>query len=147
MHEQTGVIGTTGPEMRRFFFTVDEAVRLVVAALRNIEDVRGKVLSRKMKSARIADVLRVWIDNKGGRWEQIQGRPGERDDEFLIGELELPYTSEVIYDGIPHFIISFNEKVSEPVAIGLSSANAEKLTDPEILNIVNNPPAEELGDK
>lgn len=145
MHEQTGVIGTTGPEMRRFFFTVDEAVRLVMTALTNIEDLNGKVLSRKMKSARIADVLRVWIDNKGGRWEHIQGRPGERDDEFLIGELELPYTSETVYDGIPHFVISFNEKVSEPATIGLSSANAEKLTDPEILNIIDNPPVEELG--
>src|SRR5688500_1638163 len=28
MHETTGVIGTTGPDMRRFFFTVDEAVKL-----------------------------------------------------------------------------------------------------------------------
>src|SRR5262249_33157336 len=27
MHEETGVIGTTGPDMRRFFFTVDEAVK------------------------------------------------------------------------------------------------------------------------
>jgi FlaA1/EpsC-like NDP-sugar epimerase len=27
MHEQTGLIKTTGPEMRRFFFTVEEAVQ------------------------------------------------------------------------------------------------------------------------
>ena len=147
MHEQTGVIGTTGPEMRRFFFTVDEAVRLVLTALGNAEDLRGKVLSRRMKSARIADVLRVWIDNKGGRWEQIEGRPGERDDEFLIGELELPYTSELLYQGIPHYAISFNKKVDKPISLGLSSANAERLTDQEILEIIDCPPVEELGEK
>src|SRR5262249_36022839 len=38
MHDETGVIGTTGPEMRRFFFTVEEAVRLVLTALQNIEE-------------------------------------------------------------------------------------------------------------
>ena len=32
MHDETGVIGTTGPEMRRFFFTVEHAVELVKTA-------------------------------------------------------------------------------------------------------------------
>jgi UDP-N-acetylglucosamine 4,6-dehydratase/5-epimerase len=144
MHEETGVIGTTGPEMRRFFFTVDEAVRLVVSAITNVEELQGKVLSRKMKSAEIADVLRVWIQNKGGRWEKIEGRPGERDDEYLIGDLEIPYTSEVAYDGISHYIISFNNKVVNPVRFGLSSANADRLTEKEILDIISNPPIEEI---
>lgn len=144
MHEETGVIGTTGPEMRRFFFTVDEAVNLVVTALENVGNLAGKVLSRKMKSAQISEVLRVWISNKGGRWEKIEGRPGEREDEYLIGDLELPYTSEVIYDGIPHYVISFNQKAAKPIKSGLSSANAERLADKEILDILKNPPMEEV---
>lgn len=144
MHETTGVIGTTGPDMRRFFFTVDEAVNLVLTALDNIETLQGKVLSRRMKAAQIKDVLDLWIAHKGGSWQQIEGRPGERVDEFLIGDLELPYTLETGFDGITHYIISFNEKVRVPLAVGLSSANTERLTDEEILNIINNPPAEEL---
>ena len=143
MHEKTGVIGTTGPEMRRFFFTVDEAVQLVVTALENADRFAGKVLSRRMKAAQISDVLRVWTEHKGGRWEQIQGRPGERNDEFLIGDLELPYTCETSFDGIPHYVISFNEKASSPVATALSSANTERLTDEEIFQIIDNPPIEE----
>jgi UDP-N-acetylglucosamine 4,6-dehydratase len=144
MHEEKGVIGTTGPEMRRFFFTVDDAVNLVLAALKNIDDVQGKVLSRKMKAAQVEDILRVWTKHKGGRYEKIEGRPGERDDEFLIGDLELPYTEEVEYNGIIHYIISFNDKVKKPISFGLSSANTDKLTDAEILDIINNPPIEEV---
>ena len=144
MHEETGVIGTTGPEMRRFFFTVDEAVRLVMTALENIGELQGKVLSREMKAAQIRDVLELWVKHKGGIWKKIAGRPGERNDEFLIGDLELPYTVATSFDGIRHFVISFNQKVANPPQSALSSANAERLSEDEILNIINNPPAEEL---
>jgi len=144
MHEKDGVIGTTGPQMRRFFFTVDEAVKLVMTALENIGTIHGKVLSRKMKAAKIQDILDLWVREKGGRWQVIEGRPGERNDEYLIGDLELPHTGEVIYDGIHHYLITFNEKVAKPIAFGLSSANTERLSDQEILSLINNPPEEEL---
>jgi len=146
MHDKTSVIGTTGPEMRRFFFTVEEAVQLVLTAIQNSENFAGKVLSRRMKAAQIADILRVWTEHKGGRWEKIEGRPGERDDEFLIGELEIPYTYETTLHGIPHYVISFNQKTPTPVKAALSSANTEKLTDQEILQIIENPPSEELSE-
>jgi FlaA1/EpsC-like NDP-sugar epimerase len=142
MHDDTGVIGTTGPEMRRFFFTVDEAVQLIVTAMQNVDQLQGRVLSRRMKAAQISDVLKVWIEAKGGRWEKIDGRPGEREDEFLIGDLELPYTSEQTMDGITHYVISFNQKVAEPIAFGLSSANTDRLSESEILTIITNPPPE-----
>jgi len=144
MYKETGVIGTTGPEMRRFFFTVDEAVKLIITAMDNVEKLQGKVLSRKMKAAKIGDILKVWTKYKGGKWKKIEGRPGERDVEFLIGDLEIPYTSEVTYNGTAHYVISFNKKVTNPVKFGLSSANAEELTESEILDIISNPPEEEI---
>lgn len=143
MHRETGVIGTTGPEMRRFFFTVDEAVQLVLTALKHSEQFRGKVVARRMKAAQIQDILDVWTRYKGGVWEKIKGRPGERNDEYLIGELELPYTSEFTLGGIPHYLISFNQLASNPISGVLSSANAERLSEPEILELINNPPFEE----
>jgi FlaA1/EpsC-like NDP-sugar epimerase len=139
MHDETGVIKSTGPEMRRFFFTVDEAVELVRTALNNIETVKGRVLSRKMKAAQIRSLLTLWIEHKGGSWITIEGRPGERDDEFLIGDIELPYTYEIDYGGIPHYVISFNEKAANPVSSGLSSANAERLAESEMLSVINSP--------
>jgi|SRR6185312_2899231 len=144
MLEEKGVMGTTGPEMRRFFFTVDEAVNLVMAALDNIDLVKGKVLSRKMKAAKMEEILKIWAKISGGRYEKIEGRPGERDDEYLIGDLELPYTREIVLNDIVHYLISFNEKVENPVAFGLSSANTERLSEAEITHIIQNPPVEEL---
>ena len=144
MLEETGVIGTTGPDMRRFFFTVDDAVELVNTCIENIDDFAGKVLSRKMKASKIEDFLKVWVELKGGKYEKIKSRPGERDDEFLIGDLELPYTKEINVNNQLHYLISFNEKVQNPLKIGLSSANTEKLSKEEIINIIENPPVEEL---
>lgn len=140
MHVKTGVIGTTGPEMRRFFFTVNEAVQLVISAMDHIDLVRGKVLSRVMKAAKIKDILNVWVKNFGGRFEKIEGRPGERLDEYLVGDLEMPYTRALELDETDHFLISFNSKVDDPVEFGLSSANAEKLTDEEIFKLLNGEP-------
>jgi FlaA1/EpsC-like NDP-sugar epimerase len=140
MHQDTGLIGTTGPEMRRFFFSVDEAVDLVITALNKIDLVQGRVLSRYMRAAQMEDILKVWIEEKGGKWEKIAGRPGERNDEFLIGDLELDYTKELEIDGITHYLISFNEKAEKPLAFGLSSANTEKLSREEIVKLISNPP-------
>jgi len=137
MHDESGVIGSTGPEMRRFFFTVDEAVQLVRTAIREIDTIAGKVLSRHMKAAQIEDLLNVWTEDQGGRWEKIEGRPGERDDEYLIGDIELPYTQRLEYDGVEHFLISFNERVSTPLTEGLSSANTQRLDRAEIARLID----------
>jgi len=143
MHEETGVIGSTGPDMRRFFFGVDEAVALIVTAVDNIDLVRGKVLGREMKAALIRDLLDVWIREKGGRWERIEGRPGERDDELLVGELELPYGRMLTMSGIVHYLISFNEKVNEPLDQAISSATAERLSEEEMVRLISFFPAED----
>jgi UDP-N-acetylglucosamine 4,6-dehydratase len=144
MHDETTKIGTTGPEMRRFFFTVTEAVNLVMTALRHIETCQGKVLSRAMKSAQIEDILKLWIEEKGGAWEKIQGRPGERNDEYLVGEIELPYATEIMFNDIVHYLIAFNTKSAVPLNDIVYSANAPRLTREEILELILHPPLEEL---
>ena len=123
--------------MRRFFFTVDEAVKLVRTAVEHIDTIQGKVLSRRMKAAQIQDLLDFWTQHKGGRWEQMEGRPGERVDEFLIGDIELPYTREIQYDGIDHYIISFNEKAGCPLKTGLRQQMRQRLTQDEMLDLIN----------
>ena len=144
MHDVTGVIGSTGPDMTRYFSKVDEAVALVITAIENVDLVQGTVVSRKMKAALIRDFLELWIKHKGGRWEQIEGRPGERPHEYLIGDPELPYTREVEFGGVPHFIVKFNEPVAHPLPAAFCSDNAERLTEAEMLDIIEHPPIEEL---
>jgi len=139
MHDENGVIRSTGPEMRRFFFTVDEAVKLVRIAIEQLDTIQGRVLARPMKAAQIQDLLKVWVEKKGGRWERMNGRPGERLDEYLVGDLELPYAREVTYDGARHIVISFNEKSDSPLPAVISSANAERLTHDEMVRLINHP--------
>lgn len=140
MMEKNGVIRSTGPEMRRFFFTVDHAVELVKTALDNIDLVKGKVLSREMKSAQMQDILDVWTKHLGGKWEKMEGRPGERNDEFLVGDTELPYSKELIINNIKHYLISPNEKSDAPISDIINSANCEKLSEDEILEILKSKP-------
>lgn len=140
MFENEKKISTTGPEMRRFFFTIDEAVGLVITALEHIDLVQGQVLSRIMKSVKIEDMLNVWIDTFGGTWEKIEGRPGERNDEFLIGETELDYCEEIMFNNIKHFLISPNLKKINPVKEIFNSEISEKLSRAEILSIINAQP-------
>lgn len=136
MFEETSVIGTTGPGMRRFFFTVEEAVALVRTAMDHIDQTRGAVLARHMKAALIKDLLDTWIEERGGTWEQIEGRPGEREDEFLIGDIELPYTRAITYGNVQHYLITFNRKAPVPLSQGLSSANTERLTRHEMVDVI-----------
>lgn len=142
--ETTGVIRSTGPEMLRYFFTVDEAVDLVVTAFENAEELYGRLLSREMKAAKMGDILEVWTKKVDASWEHIEGRPGERNEEYLIGELELPYTTVRDYNGIEHYVISFNEKAPKPLPAVLSSSNAERLSEAEILKLVTEPPSDVL---
>ena len=59
---------------------------------------------------------------------------------MLIGEHELPYTMEIEYNKIKHFVISFNQKVNAPMDKELTSENAEKLSREEILYLINKTP-------
>ena len=143
MYEDTNMLQSTGPEMTRFFFTVDEAVQLILTAMENFKDIHGKVLSRRMKSSLIRNILEVWVKEIGGKWKTMEGRPGDRLYECLIGELELEYTREIIYNDIIHYLISFNNKVDHPLEAIISSDNAERLTDDEIKFILMNAPTED----
>lgn len=137
MFDKDKILRTTGPEMRRFFFTIDQAVNLVESAIDNIDITNGNLLSREMKSAQMSDILDVWIKNLGGTWEGLEGRPGERTDEYLVGELELPYVTELMLNNIRHFLISPNEKAPIPYHSVVHSNNCTRLSEEEILEILH----------
>ena len=48
MMESNNLIETTGPNMRRFFFSVSEASDLVIRCLNNQNELKGKILSQKI---------------------------------------------------------------------------------------------------
>ncbi len=144
MADERSIIQTTGPDMYRYFFTVDEAVALVRRALDNPELVAGKVLAAEMKAAQIRSLLDAWGRLSGVGYERIAGRPGERDEEYLIGDQELPFTTALDLGGIRHYLISFNQRVAEPAVGPISSRHADKLNDAEMAELISKPPLEAL---
>ena len=109
MLKKDGLILTTGPNMRRFFFSVDQAVSLVDQALRLKNKLNGKILSTEMKSGKMIDILKTWIKKFGGKYKVINTRKGDRLDEYLIGEDELKHTQELIIKNRKYYVIDFNK--------------------------------------
>jgi FlaA1/EpsC-like NDP-sugar epimerase len=132
MFKKDKLIYSTGPYMRRFFFTVDEAVKLVITALDNIKLFKGKILSREMKSAMMIDILKTWIKIYGGKYKLISNRSGDRNDEYLIGEAELEFTKKIKIGGVIHYVIDFDKKVKTPLKKIISSSNSKRLSQKDI---------------
>lgn len=136
MYMNGGIIASTGPEMRRFFFTIDEAVALIRTVIDRIDEVRGSVVVREMNAALIRDLLDTWVRHFGGKWEKVSGRAGDREDEYLVGETELPFTSTLAGTSTPHYMIQFERRASMPLVAPISSATAERLSDSEMLALI-----------
>ncbi|HXG83805.1 MAG TPA: hypothetical protein VNI84_07245, partial [Pyrinomonadaceae bacterium] len=109
-------------------------------AIEEIEKVQGKILCRTMKAGLMQDFLEVWTKRKGGSWVQIDARPGERTYEHLIGEAECEYTTETVFDGVKHYLITPNQLAENPLNEIVSSSNAEHFNEEEIWEIINNIP-------
>lgn len=140
MLDEKGIIYTTGPHMRRFIFSVEEAANLVTTALDSIDKIQGKILTRKMKAVQIEDLLKLFIKYYGGKYEKIDERRGESIDETLVGVSELLFAQELEIMDLPYYLISFNEKTENPLADVITSSNAERLSIEEIIKIITNPP-------
>ena len=136
MTETNGLIESTGPHMRRFFFSVEDAADLVISAMENQAIFHGGILSLKMKSAQIEDILNSWSEIYATQWKKIGERPGDKIDEVLIGDIELPYTEEIEINGKPHYLLKFNQRVKKPLETLISSANTERLTKPEMEKLI-----------
>ena len=136
MYKKNKTILTTGPYMRRFFFSVNEAVSLIDQALKLKNKLNGKILSAEMKSAKMIDFLKVWTKKFGGKYKIIQSRKGDRQDEYLIGEDELKYAKEIKIKNRKYFVIDFNNLLKKPLKEIVSSENAKRLAQSEIEKII-----------
>ena len=137
MMETKNLIESTGPNMRRFFFTVDDAVNLVISSIDNIDKINGKILTLKMKSAKISDILNIWCNYYKTKWIEIEKRKGDKIDEFLIGENEIEHTYETKINNKDYYIIDFYNTFKNNLNESISSLNAEKLSNEEIMNLIS----------
>lgn len=89
-----------------------------------------------MKSCKLIDILKIWIKNYGGNYKIIKGRKGDRQDEYLIGENELKYTKVLNRKKRIYYLIDYDKLSKKPLRFIVSSKNALKLNNSEILNLI-----------
>lgn len=140
MLRSDGVVGSTGPDARRFLMSVDDAVDVVDSAMRNIEQTAGRVLVRPLRAARVRDLLQAFLSVHGGRWERLAPRPYDAGDESLLAAEELRSARQVEIDGKPHVVIgSPNGAHTDAPSAPICSSTAERLTESEIERLVTLP--------
>ncbi len=136
MLDKNGIIESTGPNMRRYFISVQEAVQIIIDAFENIDETQAAVITRDMKAVQIADILDVWVDTFGGSWKQIEERQGDSIDEHLIGETELEFSKKVKLNGQDYYITQFNKKQKTGLKELVYSKTAERLSKEEIKHLI-----------
>jgi UDP-glucose 4-epimerase len=81
-----GPVTVTSPEMTRFLLSLDEAVDVVFQALREAR--RGETYVPIVRAARVLDIAKVMIGDRGTELKIIGVRPGEKLNEVLVSEEE-----------------------------------------------------------
>ena len=140
MTQNTKSIKSTGSHMRRFFFFFEDASKLVETSIININKINGGILSLKMKSTQIKSILDVWCLKYNIKWKKIPTRPGDKIDEYLIGDEEIKYCKLINLNKTPYYLIKFNEINKNNIKNAVSTKNSINLSNKEILNLINKEP-------
>jgi len=124
----------TDPRMNRLMFSKDEAAKLIQKAI----DCAGLfedsfVLSNIMNTINMLDLAKFISDDV----EIVGARPGEKLNETLVSEKELPYTH--YSDEHDDYIFIFNKKQPPEfnVKVELSSASANTMSKEQINKIIS----------
>ena len=140
MKTKDNCIRSTGSDMTRFFFTIDEAISLVETALKNIQHIHSSILSIPMKTATIKSFLDEFCSIHECDYSIVEQRGGERNHEFLIGEAELMYSKSIEFENQTYFQITPNKKQKDALRSPVSSATSPRLTKEEIRSAILNQP-------
>lgn len=136
MFNKKKLILTTGPYMRRFFISVDEASEMIIFAMNKIKSFKGCIVSQEMKSAQMIAFLKVWKKYIGGDYKIIPNRVGDSIDETLIAANELENTRIYKERNKKYFIINYKKKYTPKFKSALTSKNATKFSENEIKKIL-----------
>jgi len=124
-------VGLTHPDVARFFFTVNEGARTVLSALERANN--GEILIRKMKQARIYDVLRIITGCE--KFKIIGLFPGEKIHEELVSAGEAPYCHDVG----EYYAVRPNHLNPDPPQM-YSTSNAPAFSEAELRELIGDLP-------
>ena len=130
MKSQGKQISLTDPKMNRLMFTQTDAARLIHRTIKYTEKNGGGFISSyKMKCVNMLDLAKVISEDV----VIVGKRPGEKTDEDLIAEHELPYT--YVRGNDIHIRMEKNEG-NNKLDVPYNSKSAEKMTPKEIKELV-----------
>ena len=137
MTEHNNTILTTGFDMHRYFFSVDEASDLINYAITDIHNLNGKILIQKMKQSKIKDILTVWSKIYKSKWKKIKQRPGDKQHETLIAHNEVDQVIKIIKKNKKiYYVIDLNASNKNLITKKISTENSEKLNSIEISKLI-----------
>ena len=123
------ILKLTDPDMNRLMFTKKEAAELIWMAMTSAPGIKGFfILCKIMNTVNMLNLANVIGDGV----EIIGKRPGEKLNEILISEKELPYTTMPIDDYV--FISKNKQKNNLPKEH--SSANAEIMSEQDMRELI-----------
>jgi len=130
--EEGKTLKLTSDKMNRLMFSKSDAAKLINRAIDKCEtDGGGFVCSYKMKSVNMLDLAKVISTDI----EIVGLRPGEKLNEDLISDKEVPFTC--VHDDMIYIYTQENLDVNK-LDRGYSSATAEKMTKEEMEKLLWN---------
>lgn len=132
--KDSGFIPITDTRMTRFMISLDEGVKLVWHAFKDMEG--GEIYVKKIPSMKVEDIAKVIAPN--AKHQIIGIRPGEKLHEQMIGYEDAPYTFEydnhfkilpAIHDWFKDKERIKNGKLVDPNFIYTSDNNSEWMSD------------------
>ena len=120
-------IALTHPDVARFFFTVTDGANTVLKAIQRANN--GEILIRKMKQARIYDILQIITGRK--QFDIIGLFPGEKIHEELVSGNEAAYCHDIG----DYYAIRPGQLNDSPPDM-YSTENAPQFTDDELRELI-----------
>lgn len=123
----------TNPNMNRMMFSPLDSSKLIEKAIHLCNNGSGGfILSKKMKNVNIGELADLISKNQ----EIVGERPGEKLDEDLVSEKELPYTYLIDND---YIVIKkeINNNLTTRLDKPYNSKVAEKMDKKELMELIN----------
>lgn len=137
MTKKNKLVKSTGPDMTRYFYSIDSACKLIDYAIQNIKKLNGKVIIPDMKSSKIKDILKVWSEIFKVKWIKVSTRKNDKNYESIISRneyckvIKIKTTLGLIYS------IDLNENSKNQ---DINSRISKKYTLKEIKELILNKP-------
>jgi len=132
LKEEGKTLKLTSEKMNRLMFSKSDSAKLINRAINKCKsDGGGFVCSYKMKSVNMLDLAKVISDDV----EIVGLRPGEKLNEDLISDKEVPFT--YVHDDMIYIYNQENLDMNT-LTRGYSSVSAERMTEEEMEELVWN---------